>query len=371
MAFHCIYKMIGKMLASVLFFWAVQKSGATPYHPDQDTIARAAESLASIGVLGLCHPNSHEFEPFFPNCEDFSLRYNPDVLHGGSNGPEPLLSKWRYLLEAGPKNEKKDLFFVRNSLFAATCVVLAALAAGLTLGLMSIDPLTLHIKMRAAATKEERDQAGALLPIVNQHHLLLVTLILLNSMANEALPIFLNALVPSYVAVIMSVTLVLFFGEIIPSAVFTGPNQMKLAFRLLPMVRVVMALFFPLAYPIAKLLDFVLQDEEEGDAYNRKELSALVRIQYEEHLASKRRHRAERAKAGKDFDRSNGKKSPNKSAADRPSHSDVTDSSARSGCQYSPSIHRDEVSMVEGALSMKTKVAIDVYTPLRHVFAGK
>lgn len=371
MAFHCIYKMIGKMLASVLFFWAVQKSGATPYHPDQDTIARAAESLASIGVLGLCHPNSHEFEPFFPNCEDFSLRYNPDVLHGGSNGPEPLLSKWRYLLEAGPKNEKKDLFFVRNSLFAATCVVLAALAAGLTLGLMSIDPLTLHIKMRAAATKEERDQAGALLPIVNQHHLLLVTLILLNSMANEALPIFLNALVPSYVAVIMSVTLVLFFGEIIPSAVFTGPNQMKLAFRLLPMVRVVMALLFPLAYPIAKLLDFVLQDEEEGDAYNRKELSALVRIQYEEHLASKRRHRAEKAEAGKDFDRSNEKKSPHKSASDRPSHSDVTDSSARSGCQYSPSIHRDEVSMVEGALSMKTKVAIDVYTPLRHVFAGK
>lgn len=263
------------------------------------------------------------------------------------------------------------MFFVRNSIFAATCVVLAALAAGLTLGLMSIDLLTLHIKMRAAATKEERDQSAALLPIVKQHHLLLVTLILLNSMANEALPIFLNALVPSYVAVIMSVTLVLFFGEIIPSAVFTGPNQMNLAFRLLPVVRVVMALLFPLAYPIAKLLDFVLQDEEEGNEYNRKELSALVRIQYEENLASKRRHRADRAAAGKDFDRSNEKKTPQKSAADQPSQSNVTDSSARSVCQSSPSIHRDEVSMVEGALSMKTNVAIDVYTPLRHVFAGK
>jgi len=38
--------------------------------------------------------------------------------------------------------------------------------------------------------------------------------------------------VPSYVAVILSVTLVLIFGEILPSALFSGPNQLKIAARM-------------------------------------------------------------------------------------------------------------------------------------------
>ena len=37
----------------------------------------------------------------------------------------------------------------------------------------------------------------------------------------QALPLFLDRIVPSYMAIILSVTLVLFFGEIIPSAIFT------------------------------------------------------------------------------------------------------------------------------------------------------
>ena len=48
------------------------------------------------------------------------------------------------------------------------------------------------------------------------------------SWQNEALPIFLNMIVPEFVAVIMSVTLVLIFGEIIPSAVFTGPKKLTI-----------------------------------------------------------------------------------------------------------------------------------------------
>ena len=37
--------------------------------------------------------------------------------------------------------------------------------------------------------------------------------------------------------------------------------------------------------------------------------------------------------------------------------------------QRSDSLHGDEVIMIEGALQMKTNVAIDVYTPLRRMFA--
>lgn len=129
-----------------------------------------------------------------------------------------------------------------NLCVALGCVVCAAMAAGLTIGLMvrhcslyfihpsihrpmvglaptsytphkqSIDPLELEIKQRVG-TAEECRQASVVLPLIQRHHLLLVTLLLYNSAANETLPLFLDRLVPSYVAVLLSVTMVLLFGE--------------------------------------------------------------------------------------------------------------------------------------------------------------
>jgi CBS domain containing-hemolysin-like protein len=40
----------------------------------------------------------------------------------------------------------------------------------------------------------------------------------------EALPLSLDKLLPSWAAIVASVTGVLFFGEIIPQALCTGPN---------------------------------------------------------------------------------------------------------------------------------------------------
>lgn len=102
----------------------------------------------------------------------------------------------RYLQEkcgdlAHAEGEKDIWFLLAHALCALACVAVAALAAGLTMGLLSLDPLLLLIRMRAGSTEEEKQQAATLLPIVKQHHLLLVTLLLLNSIANEALPLFL------------------------------------------------------------------------------------------------------------------------------------------------------------------------------------
>ena len=97
----------------------------------------------------------------------------------------------------------------------------------------------------------------------------------------------------------------LFFGEIIPSALFTGPDQVRMAANLVPLAKAIMFVLSPVAVPIARLLDRVLhegggkeeevehvmgmEDVTEGNYYNRNELSALVRIQYESQLAAKRR----------------------------------------------------------------------------------
>lgn len=149
---------------------------------------------------------------------------------------------------------------------------------------------------------------------------------------------------------------------------------MRLASRLIPLVRLVMLLLLPISYPIAKILDCLLHDEDEtGNMYNRRELTALVRIQYEERLAAKRQHRADRAKFQEEqglpkaiLDASVRSAKREIENAQRTGHSTSTENYA---LVRSPSIHLDEVSMVTGALSMKTKVAIDVFTPLRKLFA--
>merc|ERR1719461_1691721 len=120
------------------------------------------------------------------------------------------------------------------------------------MGLVSLEPREMEIiiqtRFEYCDTEEERErlktqQRAALYinPVLKDHHLLLVTLLLLNALANEALPIFLDNLVSPFVAVLLSVTFVLMCGEILPSALFTGPNQLVIASTFVPLVHVIMS----------------------------------------------------------------------------------------------------------------------------------
>ncbi|WP_459806162.1 DUF21 domain-containing protein, partial [Herbidospora sp. RD11066] len=68
-------------------------------------------------------------------------------------------------------------------------------------------------------SNREKKQAAAILPVVQKQHQLLVTLLLCNAAAMEALPIYLDKIVHPAVAVVLSVTFVLIFGEVIPQAI--------------------------------------------------------------------------------------------------------------------------------------------------------
>lgn len=50
-----------------------------------------------------------------------------------------------------------------------------------------------------------------------------VTLLISNAAAMEALPIFLDAIVPDFAAIILSTTITLFFGEILPQVYLPPP----------------------------------------------------------------------------------------------------------------------------------------------------
>lgn len=167
---------------------------------------------------------------------------------------------------------------VYNGCMVGVCVICAGIAAGLTVGLLSLDITKLEIKLMIG-NDAEKEAASSILPIVKQHHLLLVTLLLFNSIANETLPIFLGALVPNYIAVILSVTLVLIFGEIIPSALFTGPDQLLTAAKLTNLVYFLLFFFYPISWPLSKILDFLFGLEENAGSITREELEALVLLQ--------------------------------------------------------------------------------------------
>lgn len=93
----------------------------------------------------------------------------------------------------------------------------------------------------------------------------------------EALPIFLDAIVPAAWAIMISVTAVLFFGEIIPQAVCTGPQQLKIASMVAPSVNFLMIAVGIVAYPISKILDCLL-GEHHAIRYNNNDLKALIEL---------------------------------------------------------------------------------------------
>lgn len=86
------------------------------------------------------------------------------------------------------------------------------LVSGLTMGLLSLDMMTLKILKEGGSPKEKK-YAARILPVVQRHHLLLVTLLLANAAAVEAMPIFLDRISDPITAICVSVTAVLLFGE--------------------------------------------------------------------------------------------------------------------------------------------------------------
>jgi metal transporter CNNM len=171
------------------------------------------------------------------------------------------------------------------------CILFAALAAGLTMGLVSLEPFDMKILMEAneadCLTDVEREElrrekacAKKLYPLISRHHLLLVTLLLMNSIANEALPLFLNQIVSPVAALLLSVTAVLIFGEVLPSAIFTGPNQLAIGAAMSPLVWFFIYSFWIISYPTSLLLDRMLGEEHKG-RYNKAEFRALINLHNE------------------------------------------------------------------------------------------
>lgn len=227
------------------------------------------------------------------------------------------------------------------------------------MGLISLDEMELMILVECSEddceTSEEREElrknqgyAKRVLPLVKRHHQLLVTLLLLNSVANESLPLFLDSLVPSWIAIVLSVSFILLFGEIVPSAIFTGNSGLRISASLSPLVYVSIFICYPIVAPIAWILDrWLHHDTNPGGRYNKAQLLALLRL----HLNETESYSPPVPRWGSSADLDEG------ISVLKPAPVGKT-----------RGLRSNEVRMMRGAMNLRGTRAKDVMTPIDDVF---
>ncbi|KAF8556699.1 DUF21-domain-containing protein [Imleria badia] len=153
-------------------------------------------------------------------------------------------------------------------------VLLSGVFAGLTLGYMSLDETQLNV-LSISGTPQQKLYAAKIKPIHENGHLLLVTLLLANMIVNETLPIISDPVLGGGVqSVVVSTVLIVIFSEIIPQSLCTR-HGLYLGAKMAGFTRVLIYLMGVVAWPVAKLLEFVL-GPHHGIIYRRAELKELI-----------------------------------------------------------------------------------------------
>lgn len=155
--------------------------------------------------------------------------------------------------------------------FAITVALLgmSALFSGSTLGLMSLSPFELKRKMKLGDSRARR-----IYRVRRRGNLLLVTLLLGNVASISATSIFLESLIPGFLAGVVATILITIFGEIAPQAVFSR-FAMTMGASTAWFIEIVMFVMYPVAAPLAYILDLAL-GEELPTIYSRKELVNIL-----------------------------------------------------------------------------------------------
>lgn len=178
------------------------------------------------------------------------------------------------LAHAVPLTDRQYTTFLSISVLL---VLLGGVFAGLTLGLMGQDEIYLKV-ISTSGSPRERKLASKVLNLISKgKHWVLVTLLLSNVITNETLPIVLDrCLGGGWQAVVISTVMIVIFGEIIPQSICVRYGLQVGAF-FCPFVLALMYVMYPVAYPIALLLDWIL-GEDHGTVYKKSGLKTLVTL---------------------------------------------------------------------------------------------
>ncbi len=153
-------------------------------------------------------------------------------------------------------------------------ILLSGLFSGLTLGLLSLNPMNLNIIM-SGETKEAL-YARYILPIRKKGNWLLCTLLIGNVLVNNSLAIFLGDATSGILGLIISTLMIVIFGEIIPQSVCSR-YSLLVGYHTRWITKGLLLLLSPISWPLSWILDKVM-GEEIPSTYTNTELKKLVEI---------------------------------------------------------------------------------------------
>jgi Mg2+/Co2+ transporter CorB len=160
----------------------------------------------------------------------------------------------------------------------------SALFSGLTLGLMSLDKTGLEIVIGGDDEKYS-EMAKKIYPVRKNGNLLLCTLLLGNVSVNALLSILLADKAGGIVGFLASTFLIVIFGEIIPQA-SCSRYALEIGSKTIPLVRIIILIFYPVAFPLAWALDRAL-GQELATTYSNAEMLKLLQIHVQEEVLDK------------------------------------------------------------------------------------
>ncbi|GMM49677.1 Mam3 protein [Starmerella bacillaris] len=169
-------------------------------------------------------------------------------------------------------------FYFRLSM-SVVLVLLGGVFAGLTIGLMGQDEVFLQVMAESGSESERKCASKVLELLACGKHWVLVTLLLSNVITNETLPIVLDSILGGgWPAVLSATAAIVIFGEIIPQSICVRYG-LPLGAYFAPFVKVLMYIMYPIAVPIAKILDYLL-GEDHGTVYKKAGLKSLVSLHH-------------------------------------------------------------------------------------------
>eukprot|EP00566_Odontella_aurita_P002749 CAMPEP_0113541842 /NCGR_PEP_ID=MMETSP0015_2-20120614/9269_1 /TAXON_ID=2838 /ORGANISM="Odontella" /LENGTH=938 /DNA_ID=CAMNT_0000441819 /DNA_START=97 /DNA_END=2914 /DNA_ORIENTATION=- /assembly_acc=CAM_ASM_000160 len=189
--------------------------------------------------------------------------------------------------EPGPKSAcSEDSSSITSAIpLAVTYVIVivlilfSGLFSGLTLGLMGLDVTGLEIVMEGGDAANAA-AAEKIYPIRKNGNLLLCTLLLGNVAVNALLSILTADIWGGLVGFFSSTAVIVILGEILPQAACSR-YALQVGSRTIPLVKVIMCLLYPLAFPVAFMLDKIL-GHELGTTYSKAEMTKLLEIHVKE-----------------------------------------------------------------------------------------
>ncbi|TPP55707.1 Metal transporter CNNM4 [Fasciola gigantica] len=231
---------------------------------------------------------------------------------------EDEVSKWKHAKTEFPKGlllrySYVDFPFYVSILLMILTVFLSACFSGLHIGLLKLDKVMLHV-VKTAGSAKEKLYATVILPVRENGNRLLCTLLLSNVAVNVVFSIMADKIIGTGIAAVITATFtLLIFAEIMPQSLCTNYGLL-IGAKTVFLTQMLLIITAPVSYPLGYLLDKIF-GEEIGQVYNREKLKALI-------LAQK-----------------------------------------SYGC-----VGEEEVNIITGALSMSTKAAKDIMTPLEQVY---